>query len=608
LVADAVLRSWQRCQRTGRPAAEPLVFEPVEPQALARLLERQRTLLAAAQPHLQALAQDLASAGYAVMLTDAQGRVLQVAGLLASAGKVFRAAFRPGVNLSEEAIGTSAMTTAIAEQAPCYVRGAEHFFAATHSLHCCAAPVFNPQGEVVGAVDVSREQPGHVPGALALTHRCARLIAQALWAQLQAPVRLSLLEEPAGQAACLAFALDGQLLAADRQACALLDLPAAAASQGLYFQDLFADRFSPLLTRMRRGGGPLNLSLHGGVRLRAQLGASAWGGSRAAGAALHTPSPPLSPNLPGTPSMASTPWQGQLHSAQRAYEAGLPLLIQGETGTGKEHTARWLHQHSSRHCGPFVALNCAALSPQLMAAELFGHAEGAFTGARRGGQAGHVEAANAGTLLLDEIGDMPLDVQVALLRVLDRAEVTRLGETRPRAVDVRIMCATHQDVAALVAQGRFRADLYYRLRGCLVPLTPLREREDFDALLTELAEQAGALPEQLPAPLRQQLRAQAWPGNVRQLRQALCLALALAPAGAALRLEDFQLTQSSAATAPLHPTRPVPPLGQEHGAHQVPRAERIRQALAQSGGNMTQAARLLGIGRATLYRWLGQAH
>lgn len=624
LVADAVLRSWQRCQRTGRTAAERVAFEPVgSSAALTQLLEPHQRLLQAAAPHLEALALALASAGYVAMLTDAQGRVLHTSGSLTGLGETFQAAFRPGVNLSEEAIGTTAMTTAIAEQAPCRVLGAEHFFAAAHSFHCCAAPVFSPQGEVIAAVDASRERPGHVPGALTLTQQCARRIEQALWTTLQAPVHLALHGVQPGGAAYLAFAQDGGLLAANRQACELFDLPSAPSTRELHFCDLFEDRFTPLLTRVRRGGGPLDLRLHGGVRLRAELGGRASVADKLpTHPALHdTPaSPPATAAMPATEPDTDPAQQQRLRTALRAYEAGLPLLIQGETGTGKEHAARWLHQRSSRRHGPFVALNCAALSAQLMASELFGHAEGAFTGARRGGQAGHVEAAHGGTLLLDEIGDMPLDIQVALLRLLDRSEVTRLGETRPRPVDVRILCATHRDLPALVAQGSFRADLYHRLRGCLLSLPPLRERADFDALLHALLLDMQADPAQLPAPLRLRLRQQPWPGNVRQLRHTLRLAQALAEPGALWRWEDFQLDGAaeamprtagsgqvmSTAVAPITVVAEIAPRRRASAIKLLPaqRQAAIQQTLAQTQGNMTEAARLLGIGRATLYRWL----
>ena len=294
----------------------------------------------------------------------------------------------------------------------------------------------------------------------------------------------------------------------------------------------------PLLGRARRGGGPLALRLHGGVRLLAELGGTAASRpvAMARGAAA---APRLQCDV--TVVGADQAYRQRFERTLRAFDGGLPLLIQGETGSGKEVAARALHAASRRGQGSFVALNCAALSPQLMAAELFGHVDGAFTGARRGGRVGHIEAAHGGTLLLDEIGDMPLELQVGLLRVLDRREVVALGDTRARQVDVQFVCATHRDLDDLVRAGRFREDLLHRLRGCVLRVPALRERADIGQLLDRLLSDAGASPDRLPTAVRNRLLAYAWPGNVRELRHAVRLAVAVSGDGDALAWEDFSL-------------------------------------------------------------------
>jgi transcriptional regulator of acetoin/glycerol metabolism len=216
---------------------------------------------------------------------------------------------------------------------------------------------------------------------------------------------------------------------------------------------------------------------------------------------------------------------------------------------------------------------------------------------------GKVEAAQGGTLLLDEIGDMPLDLQVGLLRVLDSGEVVRVGATQAVQVDVRFVCATHRNLRELVKEGRFREDLYYRIGGFVLEVPPLRARSDFAAVLDALLAEAGCRPQRLDAGVRSALKSASWPGNVRQLRHALRLALALADADEPLGLHHFQLEAS----------QPLPPATGHHANAQPDeltweqaQQKAITTALQRTGGNVTAAAALLGVGRSTLYRKLGK--
>jgi len=277
------------------------------------------------------------------------------------------------------------------------------------------------------------------------------------------------------------------------------------------------------------------------------------------------------------------------------------VLIEGETGTGKELAAQAIHRESPRSLGvnrPFVAVNCGALAESLLESELFGHEEGAFTGARRGGHAGLVEAANHGTLFLDEIGEMPLSLQTRLLRVLEEREVVRVGGTRPVPVNVRVISATHCDLAARVREGRFRADLYYRLAVLRLAIAPLRaRRSDIAPLLEWSLKQALAALGARPHPnLAAEVRACAglferydWPGNVRELKnvaQRVALYLAAEPLQA--------LTQGF-----------VLKVAPELGAVAVPgdaTEESVAQVLARFDGRRDEAAAYLGISRTTLWR------
>jgi len=301
------------------------------------------------------------------------------------------------------------------------------------------------------------------------------------------------------------------------------------------------------------------------------------------------------------------------------------VLIQGETGTGKELAAQAIHRAHPRAQGmahavrPFVAVNCGALTESLLESELFGHEEGAFTGARRGGRAGLFEAANGGTLLLDEIGDMPLPLQTRLLRVMEEREVVRVGGTRPIAVNVRLIGATHCDLAERVREGRFRADLYYRLGVLRLHMPPLRERpEDLPVLVEWCLKQALAALDVRPhANLRAEILRCApllarhdWPGNVRELRNAmerLALFMAAEPLQALTPSLIDRVTPELAAVAPQHAGKTTARPAMTGSDREHPDLDTIMATLRRLRGNRAATARQLGISRTTLWRWLRQA-
>jgi propionate catabolism operon transcriptional regulator len=281
------------------------------------------------------------------------------------------------------------------------------------------------------------------------------------------------------------------------------------------------------------------------------------------------------------------------------------VLIEGETGSGKELVAQAIHRESPRRGGnrPFVAVNCGAIAESLLESELFGHEEGAFTGARRGGHAGLFEAANGGTLFLDEIGEMPLMLQTRLLRVLEEREVMRVGGTRPVPVDVRVISATHCDLQARVREGRFRADLFYRLAVLRLALPPLRARTgDIPALAEWALKHALAALGARPHPnLAAELAAcapllasYAWPGNVRELRnlaERLALFLAAEPLQALTPAFVLSVAPELAGAAPALPAT-------------APAEETLAEVMARFHGQRAAAARYLGISRTTLWRKL----
>ncbi|MBI3146806.1 MAG: sigma 54-interacting transcriptional regulator [Pseudogulbenkiania sp.] len=299
--------------------------------------------------------------------------------------------------------------------------------------------------------------------------------------------------------------------------------------------------------------------------------------------------------------------------ALRIVGKDIPLLIEGETGTGKELFARAFHRSGPRFDKPFVAVNCAAIPEGLIESDLFGYEEGAFSGARRRGHVGKLLQAHGGTLFLDEIGDMPLALQARLLRVLQEREVTPLGSSRVLPVDFSLLCATHRALPQAVAAGRFRADLYYRINGVRLALPPLRERSDLVPLVGQLlTDEAGGRAVAVAPAVWQVFSRYHWPGNLRQLHGVLRALYALLEPGEMLQQEHLPeelleaMPEEEAELSPL-----AAPLALPAAAHGERLAEvelqLMRRVLADCNGNVSAAARRLGVSRNTLYRRLKPA-
>ena len=289
----------------------------------------------------------------------------------------------------------------------------------------------------------------------------------------------------------------------------------------------------------------------------------------------------------------------------------------GRTGTGKEWLARAIHQDSPRRDAPFVAVNCASLPDTLIEAELFGYEDGAFTGAKKRGSVGKIVQADGGTLFLDEIGDMPLAQQVRLMRVLQERTVVPLGGTRAIPVDLRVVCATHRDLRAMIEAGTFREDLYYRINGLVVTLPALVDRSDLAALVARILDmqrENDAVPSKVSAAVLERFARCRWPGNLRQLANVLRTAGIMAEGEDVIDVEhlpeDFlqdcdaaPLIHSSLADA--HPSIKTTPCATPARMQDI-QATLIEQTLARHDGNVSAAARELGLARNTVYRYLRQ--
>lgn len=616
-LASSWRRSWdaglQPCGRmTGAPHASGA--------QLARALELRRELVAHARPMMEFVFEQTRDTDSMVILAGADGMLLQALGDAQFASRAERVALRPGATWHEQYRGTNAVGTALADGRAVVVHGDEHYLERNGFLTCAAAPIHDPGGSLLGALDVSGDHRGYHRHTLGLVRTAARMIEHRLfdtrydlrhWAGLR--LRFHVQPEGIGTVTegLLAVSEDGQLQGANDSALDLL---------GLCWEDLALTRLDTVLAASMSQLQDWCHRSPGIARvLHTTCGRAVWVRVEAGARSLHASHAPTDSALPLAARPAPLPADAlaaldtgdaalrtAIARARKVMDKPIALLLLGESGVGKEVMARAVHDSGPRRDQAFVAVNCAALPENLIEAELFGYQGGAFTGARREGAPGRIREAQGGTLFLDEIGDMPLALQARLLRVLQDRQVVPLGGGKPVAVDFALVCATHRNLPLEMQAGRFREDLYYRLNGLTLQLPALRERSDLDHLL------ACALQAMLPgrsigiAPeLLQPLRRYRWPGNVRQLVSALRTACALLDSHETLigweHLPDDLAHALQAADAP----------GAGAGDDVAPDAmpdlrtvsrQTVARAVSACGGNLSEAARSLGISRNTLYR------
>ena len=576
---------------------------------LQDMLEENRVLFQHAAPAMETLYAQIANTHSMVLLTSAQGLVLHSLGDSDFLEKASRVALVPGMDWSEQTKGTNAIGTALAEQAPVTVLGAQHYMRANQALACSCAPIFDPHGQIVGALDVTGDHRSAHQHTLALVRMSAQMIENQMFAgsfpdgvRLHFHARAEFLGTLVEGIAV--FTPDGRFLSANRSAQFQLGLPFAAL-QVHTFSSLFGLPVSVLHEWFRASAQPRQLGLHNGVSVwcRARLQArAAW---PVADAARAVPDAPRRLQLSSLQYLDTGDAQlaAVIHKLRRVADRDIPVMILGETGTGKELLAQAIHSDSARARQPFVAVNCAAIPEPLIEAELFGYEEGAFTGARKKGATGKIVQAHGGTLFLDEIGDMPTHLQARLLRVLQERKVSPLGAGKDVAVDVTVISATHMNLKDRIARGLFREDLYYRLNGLVVRLPALRERTDLDAvvkkLLKTLCDAEGQPPASIAPAAMVLLRRHRWPGNLRQLHNLLRTAVAMADDGLiepAHLPEDFfeelDAESNPPAAAPESATQPL----------QAITTAAMAQMLRQHQGNVSAAAKALGVSRTTIYR------
>ncbi|WP_228894952.1 sigma-54-dependent Fis family transcriptional regulator [Pseudoduganella aquatica] len=607
-------------------------FGTIARNDLALLIEKNKMLHTHALPAMETLYQQIINTHNMVLLTDADGVILHSLGDADFLEKANRVALQPGAAWSEECRGTNAIGTAIAEKSAALVHADQHYMHANHFLTCSAAPITDHHGNVVGVLDVSGDQRSYHKHTMALVRMSALMIENQLFsAAFEDAITLHFHTRPEFIGTLMegiaSFTPGGRFLSANRNGLFQLGL-SYAALQTHTFNSLFGLPVSALFDHYRTAAPSLlDLCMHNGVRVsgRAQLrlASSRFQHVLAApqdGEPAPRPAAPASPmhaanaarKLSGLRYLRTGDPQLELviDKVTRVLGKDIPIMIMGETGTGKELLAQAIHNDSPRAQGPFIPVNCASIPETLIESELFGYEDGAFTGARKKGAVGRILQANGGTLFLDEIGDMPYSLQARLLRVLQERMVTPLGSSKSIPVNVEVICATNHNLRERIANGLFREDLYYRLNGLVVKLPPLRERTDLETVVKKIiAIESGSTRYTLAPEMLELFRCHKWPGNFRQLTNLLRTAIVMAG-------DEYEISQRHMPDDFLDDIAAAGPCGEslqgagEHGGLLPAGGARledvehslIQKTLATHGGNVSATARALGVSRNTIYR------
>jgi transcriptional regulator of acetoin/glycerol metabolism len=623
LIAPLVSRSWERCRRFGLDGEYHLpAATPIDRVALKTEQDRNRQLLNLGRPVMEHVFEQIRNSGSMVILADSSGLLLDTVGDAEFLDKAGRVALSAGASWDEMLRGTNAIGTALAEESSVEIRGEEHYLSSNGFLTCCASPIFGPDGRLIGALDISGDFRGYQPHTLGLVRVSSAMMEKRLFESLHGrdlmirfhpqPEYLGSLKE-----GLIALSGEGQVLAINRQGLDILGLrrfDVVDRDFVLVFENNLASlvdrhRLHPMAPgEIRIGSQVLAFQLSGQIPVAQKIGRVIEDVSPvSAGSSASFTKPQIATAKTRAKSLlldqlntGDLQLDRAIHRAKRVLDRDIPVLIQGESGVGKELFAKAFHASSQRKEAAFVALNCASIPETLIESELFGYQGGAFTGARKEGALGKIQQADRGTLFLDEIGDMPLSLQARLLRVLQERVVTPLGSHKTIPVDIALVCATHLNLRDAVSQGHFREDLYYRLNGLSLTLPTLRERSDFPALVDRLLdEHADSI--KIAASAMKLMAGYHWPGNIRQLNNVIRLAVALLDDGETV-ITEAHLPDEVFESVPLVTFKQTSKIDNLENQN----LQAISQALSACQGNVSAAARQLGISRNTLYRKLNK--
>lgn len=627
-----VLCSWQRSMNQhGIDPADAAQVRILTEREFKEQAEAAEDFLRIARPGVRDLFHQVSAHGYCALLCDHNVTTLDWLGDDQQVREWKKAGLYLGSIWAEEEEGTCAVGTCLVEKRPITIHKGEHYRVINAELTCSAAPILNPFGEMLGLVDISAL---HSPAskdsqyfALQLVKQTARLIEAAyFYHQFEDQWVLCICNNRemavVNRTCLLALGGDGIVLAADQTARQQFGGGIYKTMIGRDIEDIFDIKFDQLIDLAGKSEmvWPIRTITNGAYYFATLRSPQAIALKsiqiRPSQKTKVTPPKELSAAEPLSLDLlagADHRLKEIVTRIKRVLDKNIPILLNGETGTGKEVFARAIHNASSRANKPFVAINCASIPESLIESELFGYKPGAFTGALNKGMQGKIVQSNGGTLFLDEIGDMPTSLQPRLLRVLAEKEITPLGSTSPVPVHLNVICATHRNIQDMVIEGSFREDLFYRLKGISFVLPPLRQRTDLAqliqmALAIEAKTEIGAI--SIDKEALNLLTRYDWPGNIRQLRNVLRYALAMSDGDriTSTNLPEEVANQERPAllshieTSAPKKMQPVPQ--REQSWSPMEQAERtiILESLKKHQWQVVKAAKEIGIGRSTLYR------
>jgi transcriptional regulator of acetoin/glycerol metabolism len=630
--SDIIKASWRRCitdykldplDRRCVALASNSILKVLQSE-MAEMLSESATVI----DHLRTVAREV---DRIVLITNADGIIVSSHADSPISQEILREGFAIGSILHEQRVGTNGIGTCIASRQPITINAEAHFNKAFRGFTCSAAPVFGPDGSLLAAIDISgRQGSERAQGSFAqhFIYEAAQLISLLLFRKKHKNdciLIISNAEEtiPLSTQALVAADETGKILGATAEGFGFLGVSDLQALAGRTLSDICNVNFSELKPL---SGQSLRLQTPEG---RIAYATAFMDKKPAPATAVRNPSRAITPVARPLDRIAGRDAaMGEIVTiCRKIIDRDIPLLVLGETGVGKDTLARAIHAESARAGKPYIAVNCAAIPATLLASELFGYAPGTFTDGCREGRIGKIAASTGGTLFLDEIGDMPPDLQAHLLQVLEDRIVTPLGSTAPVPVDLKIICATHRDLEGMVKAGRFRQDLYYRIRGAQLIVPALRQRSDLEALVAavirEEAQSGGSHPVALAANVLALFNRYPWPGNIRELRHVIRYVLSLHSDEREIQIAHLpdellefwrqetviearqHLYNANAANlskrgATSHSSRTT--RATLKAANALAERQRIMDVLNSLSWNITAAAGQLGISRATLHR------
>ncbi|WP_319548374.1 sigma-54-dependent Fis family transcriptional regulator [Desulfogranum marinum] len=629
-VRTQIFRSWNRCAEAGVDPLNIGLRDCIHGDKLAVALLEREELISVAHPFMADLYSIVSGTGFVVVLTNEQGYVLEIFGDKEASKAPLTSNFFIGASWQEKDAGTNAIGTALEEQQPVQVSGPEHFCEKHHGLTCSAAPIVDPIGNLIGTLNISGAyESAHI-------HTLGMVVAgaKAIIAQLR------IIKQNNQLAQANKKLVDFFNMVSD--AVMILDCYGVIVELNPAAEKIFCKK------RTELAGMPLHRLLSGGTgekdvsailncrcsRSEIELTLETAQGScrclasvepiineletftgsfvtlrplKAVQNLVHRYSGYLASLQFKDIIGESREMQEAIQLAKLSAKSSSNVLLEGESGTGKEIFAQSIHNQSSRGAAPFIPLNCGAIPRELVGSELFGYDDGAFTGARKSGKPGKFELASGGTLFLDEIGDMPLEHQAVLLRVIQEKRLTRIGGLKEIPVDVRLICATHKNLLQQVRNGTFRQDLYYRLNVMSITIPPLRNRKEdipllFKHFLAKLCNDRGARL-RVDSDLMHYLYSYLWPGNVRELQNVVERAANLAINGVvSVNQLPSEITHKSLQGLPGGIATPKQSsLDQQRKQQQEREKQQLLHLLDMHHGNVSKVARELGVSRKTVY-------